>query len=442
MSRKFKEPPQSVRERTGRLLKMAGSLAAEELKRRLNSSEGPSLLLNFSQVQTLVQELAHLKGAAMKLGQMLALEARDYFPEEICQVLDQLQANASYLDSSVIHSILKTELGEKFKDFSGISRAPIAAASIGQVHTARLNSETNAESQVAIKVQYPGIRESIHSDVKVLGSLMKSVAILMRKQMNFDDLIEEFSEIFIQEADYQQESVLTQAYRARAEQVSHLIVPQVYTNYSSSRVLTLSYEPGLRLYDWLKQDQPRREMREFYGKLILDLYTREFCDWGLVQTDPNLGNFHFRPQQRSLVLLDFGATKAYDLAFRKQYSQLVVASLRGERKKILELGQQMQLISPQEGREARALFEELLFESMRPITLPEYDFGESDYPERMRKISRQFVQALKFSPPPRQLIFLHRKLSGIFYILRGLQVKLPLKVYTEKFEILAQGSEK
>ena len=98
----------------------------------------------------------------------------------------------------------------------------------------------------------------------------------------------------------------------------------------------------------------------------------------------------------------------------------------------------MGLISPKESQEAQALFEELLFESMYPITLPEYDFGESDYPERMRNISRRFVQALKFSPPPRQLIFLHRKLSGIFYILRGLKVKLPLKQYTEKFEVLAE----
>lgn len=436
MSQRFKAPPRSVGERTSRLLKMAGSMAAEELKRRLKNPDSSSSLLSFSQVQTLVQELAHLKGAAMKLGQMLALEARDYFPEEICQILDQLQANASFLDHSVIDSILKADLGSRFKDLKQISTTPIAAASIGQVHTAYFHQGP----QVAIKVQYPGIRESIHSDVKVLGSLMKAVAVMMRKQVNLDELIEEFSEIFIQEADYQQEAQLTQAYQQMAQGLPQLTIPTVYKEYCSSRVLTLSYEPGLRLYDWMNRGQPSMEMREFYGKLILDLYTREFCDWGLVQTDPNLGNFHFRPEQKSLVLLDFGATKSYDMTFRKKYSELVVASLNGDRKKVLQIGEEMQLISPREGKEARSLFEQLLFESMRPITLTEYDFGESDYPERMRSVSRQFVQALKYSPPPRQLIFLHRKLSGIFYILRGLKVKLPLRIYTEKFEALAQSA--
>ena len=435
MKKSYREPPQSVRERTSRLLKMAGSIATEEFKRRIQKKDGQMpTLLNMSQVQFLVQELAHLKGAAMKLGQMLSLEARDYFPEEICQILDQLQANASFLDYSHINGILKSDLREKVLDLSQISQRPIAAASIGQVHTAFLHEG----KEVAIKVQYPGIRDSIHSDVKVLGSLLKTVAVLMRKQVDLNDLIEEFSEIFIQEADYEQEARLTKLYQAKAEGMPELVIPEIYSDYCSPRVLTMSFEPGMRLYDWLQKEQPHQELREFYGKLILDLYTREFCEWGLVQTDPNLGNFHFRPKDRTLVLLDFGATKSYDLSFRSQYSRLVVATLKSDRKKVLSIGQEMGLISPKESQEAQALFEELLFESMYPITLPEYDFGESDYPERMRNISRRFVQALKFSPPPRQLIFLHRKLSGIFYILRGLKVKLPLKQYTEKFEVLAE----
>jgi len=437
MKKSYKEPPRSVRERTSRLLKMAGSIATEELRRRIqNKGLEANPLLNLSQVQFLVQELAHLKGAAMKLGQMLALEARDYFPEEICQILDQLQANASFLDYSHIHSILEADLKGRISDLHQISRQPIAAASIGQVHTA----EFHQGHKVAIKVQYPGIRDSIHSDVKVLGSLLKTVAVLMRKQVDLNDLIEEFSEIFIQEADYEQEARLTQLYQEKALACPELIIPKIYTNYCSQRILTMSYEPGLRLHDWIQKDQPKAELRDFYGKLILDLYTREFCEWGLVQTDPNLGNFHFRPKDRALVLLDFGATKAYDFKFRRQYSKLIVATLKSDRKKVLEIGQEMGLISPQESREAQALFEELLFESMYPITMSEYDFGESDYPERMRNISRRFVKELKFSPPPRQLIFLHRKLSGIFYILRGLKVKLPLRSYTEKFEALAEMS--
>lgn len=427
------EPPRSIRERTGRLLKMAGSLASKELVKRIQGKASEDSILNLAQMKVLVSELSHLKGAAMKFGQLLALEGRDYFPEEICEVLDQLQSDASFLDYSVIESILKTELKDRLEHFSQISREPIAAASIGQVHRAQLKDGAS----VVIKVQYPGIQDSVHSDIKVMGSLMKSIAILMGKQVDLSGLVEEFSEIFIQESDYLREAVFAQNYREKAKEVPDLLVPQIYPNYSSDKILTMEYVAGIKLNDWLKMTTATAEAREFYGKLILDLYSREFCDWGLVQTDPNLGNFLFKPSERRLVLLDFGATKSYDLDFRKLYSQLILATLRKEKTRVLKIGEEMGLINPRESAEAKEVFKELLFQSMYPITLPEYDFGETEYPEKMRDIARELVRVLKYSPPPKALIFLHRKLSGVFNILRMLKVRLPLTRYTERFESLA-----
>ena len=96
----------------------------------------------------------------------------------------------------------------------------------------------------------------------------------------------------------------------------------------------------------------------------------------------------------------------------------------------------MRLIHPQESVETKNIFKELLLESMKPIAQKEYDFSESSYPEKMRTITRNLVKSLRFSAPPENLIFLHRKLSGVFYILRGLKIKLQLKSYTERFEAL------
>lgn len=436
MSEKLKEPPKTIRERTGRFLKMAGSIASQELVRRLQGKQGSELPLSLSQIQTLVKELGHLKGAAMKLGQLLALEARDYFPEEICLVLDQLHSDATSVDFKVIDAVLKEELKEKYHEIVGLSQLPIASASIGQVHRARLQTGQD----VAVKIQYPGIKDSIQSDVKLLGTFLKTVSVLMRKQVDLTPLMTEFSEIFIQESDYLKEVSYSEAYRKKAEAVSALKIPFVYSKYSSQKVITMDFEPGMKLTEWVGSPSATAELRLFYGKLILDLYTREFCDWGLVQTDPNLGNFLFRPQERSLVLLDFGATKSYDLAFRKQYSELIMATMSHQTQKVLSIGQEMGLIDPRESHETKEIFKELLFESMRPITLLEYDFGESKYPEKMRKISRELVKSLRFSAPPQKLIFLHRKLSGIFYILRTLKVTLPLKGYSERFESLAQSA--
>ncbi len=429
-------PPQSIRERTGRLLKMAGSMATQELSRRIQGKGSVESALSLSQIQTLVGELAHLKGAAMKLGQLFALEARDYFPEEICEVLDQLQSDASSLDFHVIESILQQELGQKYDSLTDFSVQPIAAASIGQVHRAKLPSGV----PVAVKVQYPGIKDSVHSDVKVLGTLMKTISVLMGKQVNLSELVGEFSEIFIQEADYEKEALFSIEYQKFAREVPDLVVPSVHPEFSTAKVLTMNYETGIKLNDWLKTSTATREMRTFYGELILDLYSREFCDWGLVQTDPNLGNFFFRPSERKLVLLDFGATKRYDLEFRKLYAQLIMATLAKNKGRVLSLGEEMGLIDPREAGEAKEVFKDLLFESMRPMTLPEYDFGESAYPEKMRALSRELVKALRYSAPPKKLIFLHRKLSGIFYILRALNVKLPLTQYTERYQALIESN--
>jgi predicted unusual protein kinase regulating ubiquinone biosynthesis (AarF/ABC1/UbiB family) len=433
MSDKLNEPPKTVRERSGRLLKMVGTLASQEFLRRIQGKNEVKSNLNLSQVQTLVKELGHLKGAAMKLGQMLALETRDYFPEEVCLVLDQLQSEASFLDFEVIEAILKEELKNNYFEINAISRSPIAAASIGQVHRANMQNG----QPLAIKVQYPGIKDSIKSDVKLLGSLMKTVSVLMRKQVDLTNLVEEFSEIFLQESNYLKEANFSELYRNRAQNIPELIVPFIYKKYSSEKVITMDFEPGIKLTEWMKAPDATLELRQFYGKLILDLYSREFCEWGLVQTDPNLGNFLFRPKEKKLVLLDFGATKEYDLTFRKQYAQLIMATLSRNNQKLLSIGEEMGLIDPRESDETKSTFKTLLFESMRPITLQEYDFSESEYPENMRKISRELVKSLQFSSPPQKLIFLHRKLSGIFYILRTLKAKLPLTSYTERFETLA-----
>ncbi len=435
MKTKGKAPPKTIRERTSRLLRMAGSMASQELIKRIQKTEIGRPLLNLPQIQLLVRELSHLKGAAMKFGQMLALEARDYFPEEVCVVLDQLQSNANFLNFETIDQILRTELGIQYKDLIDLSPSPIAAASIGQVHSARLIKG----DRLAIKVQYPGIRDSIDSDVKVLAVILKTITLIMGKQIELSGLIQEFSEIFIQESDYIQEASYTHAYREHARSAPELVVPEVYTAYSTQKVLTLSFEEGQNFSQWILTPEATPEIREFYGNLILDLYTREFCDWGLVQTDPNLGNFLFRPEERKLVLLDFGATKSYDLSFRRKYSQLIMATLSKKSQKIISLGEEMGLIDPRESTETQEIFKQLLFESMNPIASAEYDFSESEYPEKMRSISRQLVNSLKFSPPPKDLIFLHRKLSGVFYILRGLKVKLSLRHYTDKFETLASS---
>lgn len=437
MSKNGSSPPKSVGERGARLFLMLGSLATKEISRKIQKSFAleNDPLSRLKQAQVLVKELGHLKGAAMKLGQMLALEARDYLPDEVSQVLEQLQSDASFMEYKIVNEILERELGPKKKDFSFIAEKPLAAASIGQVHLAKRNGE-----DLVLKIQYPGIHESIHADIKVLGKVLKTVAGVMKKQIELDGILDEFADIFSQESDYLQEADFLEQYRECARGLKNIVVPKVLKEYSTKKVLCMSYETGITLPNWMRNDPTDLDQRKFFGHLILDIYTREFCDWGLVQTDPNLGNFLVRPEKSEMVLLDFGATKSYDLNFRKKYSQLVVSVLNRNEKDLMQIAEEMCLIDPRESEQAKQIFRDLIFESMHPITLPSYDFSDQTYVENMRKHSKALVVALKYSPPPKTLIFLHRKLGGIFQMLRILKVNLDLRGYTTRFEELARNN--
>jgi aarF domain-containing kinase len=433
------ELAQTAFARSMKLASLAGKLWTSEVSRVVkgiaNPQEGALLLkTRMEQASMLVEQLGQLKGAAMKLGQMLALESRDLFPDEVVAILEKLQNNASFMERHQVEKILQTELGEKVSDFSHFSSVPIAAASVGQVHTAELFGK-----KVAIKIQYPGVQDSIDSDLKILNKLMGLIANLTGKsQMDFSALVAEMGSIFRQETDYILEAELLEKYRAQAKLIEGIKTPEVYRSHSSSKVLTLSYEAGVSITEALRADQLSLTDRDYYAHQFLNLYTKEFCEWGLVQTDPNLGNFLIDVKNRNLVLLDFGATKVYDFEFRKMYSKLIMAAFDKNKELSKEIVLEMGLLDPREEETGATSLLNLLFESMQPFREDVYDFNNDDYADKMRELSRSLIRDLKFTPPPRQIIFLHRKLGGIFQILRRLQVKRDLKPYLEAFKVLAE----
>ncbi len=437
MKKKKSTQPTGVLERAGKLLKLAGSLTRQEVAHRLGDRDaGGSAITRLKQAATLVQELSHMKGAAMKVGQMLALEARDYLPDEVVQVLEQLQNKASFMAFDEVDEILRSDLGKKRSQLRELSEEPIAAASIGQVHRAEIE-KNGTMVPVAVKVQYPGIRDSIHSDVKILGVVLKGLTTVFRREIEIEGLLEEFAEVFVQETDYEQEAQAAIDYRKAAATLAGVVVPRVHLGLSTARVLTMDYEPGLTLTQWIRQTHPTPARRLELGALILELYSREFCEWGLVQTDPNPGNFLIRPETGELILLDFGATKRYSKEFRIQYSRLIMAIFTKDTNKVMDAALKMALLDPRESAAAQKAFQALVFESMRPIALNRFDFTDQEHVQKVRTLSQNLLKELRFSAPPKDLIFLHRKLGGVYQMLRQLEVDLELGSYLSRFEELS-----
>lgn len=366
----------------------------------------------------------------MKLGQSLSIELGDLFPPEVAEILARLHDQAQEMPFVEVEAILRRELGSKAREIRDLSPKAFAAASIGQVHRAVYQGEA-----IALKVQFPGIDRSVDSDIAMLGRILRGSALLLARKVDFTELLEELKEVLHQETDYTREAELLATYQRNLKGFEGIRIPRVFPEISTRHVLAMGFEEGLRLTDWMKT-APSLEARVHFADLILRLYIDEFYRHGLVQTDPNFGNFLFRG--RTLVLLDFGATRSYSVDFRLKYHEFLGEVRESRWERVREIAFDLGLIEPSEGPDALAAFERLLKVSFEPFEKNRFDFADSDYAMRVRQASRDLVRALRYSAPPKALIFLHRKLGGVFHMLRTLQVEMNLASYLDHIDAVAR----
>lgn len=429
-----KDFKRGVLSRSSQMIKMAAQIAGHEARHRVGaglkqSAEGlgaARLGTTLAQAEALADGLSQLKGAAMKAGQLLSIDAGDLLPPEAARVLGRLQADAAPVPFETMATVLCDALGPDWsKTLRGLDCQPAASASIGQVHRAVFDGEP-----VAVKIQYPGIAQSIDADLDMLRKLSGSLLTLSGRRMELDELFKEMKDVLHQEADYSAELAHTQRFAAHLEGHPTFVVPTAHDSVSSARVLVSSWEDGLPLGAWIESGPSEQECL-WFARAVLDLYCLEFFSWGLVQTDPNPGNFLVRPQTRQIVLLDFGATLAYEEEFRTRYVQLLKVLGEGEAQQVINIGLEQGMIDARESPEVKQLFAELLISAVEPFAPRNqpFNFADPEYATRARDVGQAFTRGLRYSPPPRELVFLHRKLGGLFNILKRMGVQMDLKPY-------------
>jgi len=430
--------------RSKSVIAMAAGVAGKELKHRARSALTSSaeklglseLTTRIEQAKLMAESLGRLKGAFMKAGQLLSIDASDWLPPEAMDILSKLQGQAEPVDFAIIRGVLVSELGEeRLAQLADLDPVPAASASIGQVHRATVSG-----MPVAVKVQYPGIAESIDSDIGLLEKVGSSFLTLSRREIDLDGLFEEMRSVLHLEADYDRERHHLERFGELLQNEPRFAVPTSVPELSTARVLTMSWAEGISLTSWIKSEPPR-EQREAFARAVLDLYCMEFFMWGLVQTDPNFGNFLIQPETQRIVLLDFGATLEYDQEFRRRYVELLRAVEKGDRERIIAAGIDFDIIDPRESSETRENFADMLVNASEPFEPKRqpFVFRDASYAASSRVVVEKFVRSLVYTPPPRALIFLHRKLGGLFQLLRRLDVVLDLTPYWEK---MIAGSER
>lgn len=418
---------------------MASRVAAKEISHRARGVVTRSteklaqteLKTRIAQAKVLADNLSQLKGAAMKAGQLLSIDSSDILPPEAIEILSKLQSSAEPVPFESLRDVLEADLApQALAELKGIEQQAAASASIGQVHRAKFRGR-----DVAVKIQYQGIADSIDSDIAVLRKVASTWLTVSRSKVELDEVFEEFRQILHLEADYEAELAnLAFFYDALAGD-PRFVVPRPFAAVSGKRVLTMSWEEGIPLQQWIASE-PSREMRERFAKDVLDLYCKEFFEWGVVQTDPNYGNFLVRPQgqQMQLVLLDFGATLRYEASFVQQYQAILRTVEKGSDAQILDAAIAFDLLDKRESEEAKQAFIDMMRNALEPFDADRqpFTFRDVDYDRRAREVGRRFVRHIKYSPPPRRLVFLHRKLGGIFQLLRRLDLTYNLRPFWEQ----------
>lgn len=407
--------PASRFERLARIGWMTGELAlggAAEGVRRLVGGENDdtSVFFNAAGAERLARRLSTMRGAAMKVGQMISLLDEEILPREFAEAMAILRDSADTMPEAQVRKRLIAEYGRDWwKHFENFDFEPIASASIGQVHTATLRDGR----EVAMKIQYPGVAESIDSDVSNLATALKTARILP-VGLDIDGIVEEAKRQLQQEADYVLESRYLERYREWLAGDPRYRVPERIEELTTERILVMERLLGPPLEDLAGPDHEQR-LRDETGARLFELVFRELFEFGLMQTDPNFANYLLLDAPgRPLGLLDFGSSSEIPSDLVEPYRDLFTAFRGPDREGIEAAARDIGFIREDDSDAVRKGLVELFVMVFEPVAhAGAYDFNANSI---MRRAQAQAME-LAFEHghlrgPPARTMFLHRKLDG------------------------------
>jgi len=381
--------------------------------RQLSQGNRPKvsdLLLTPGNAKRVTKQLAAMRGAAMKVGQLLSMEGNDLLPEELADILAQLRDKAFTMPRSQLESRLIEAYGEDWLDnFNNFDYNPLAAASIGQVHRVR----SLDDDEIVLKIQYPGVAESIDSDVDNIATLLR-ISNVLPKHMDISDLLKDAKQQLHEEADYEQEAKYLDAFYNALRDNDAFIVPKHYAELSTDAVLAMDYvesEP-IESIDVIGNDL------DTLIESLFSLMFTELFDLRLMQTDANFANYRYQPDTGKIVLLDFGATRRFKQTFVIDYKRLIRAVIAQDDQAVIDAADRLGYRASSASARYQKFLTRIFYIALEPFAHEgPYDFAAAGISERLANLSDAAYDFKEFwQTPPTNILYLHRKLGGMFLL--------------------------
>jgi len=386
-------------------------------------------MLSPGNADLLARRLATLRGPAMKLGQILALQSDDLMPAEFRAALSMLTAQGYAMPDTQLRRVLGREYGKGWqRRFAHFDLEPVAAASIGQVHRVR----KTGGRELALKIQYPGVARSVDSDVDNLAVLLKRLDFLPVR-LDLPALAAEAKRQLRLETDYETEAHNLERYRRLLADMPDVVVPRVDRALSTRHILAMDWIEG-EPFEALTSEAVPQSTRNAVGRALQELMLRELFEFHFMQTDPNVANYLFLPATRQIAALDLGAVGEYPAQFVDGYRRVVRALLAGDDAALREGIFAIRYADPRDPEDMIENAIEIIRLVCEPLThRGNYDFAASNLISRARDrgLSAVFGKGLRLPPP--ETMFLHRKLVGTFLACARLRASVNVHALVRRF---------
>jgi predicted unusual protein kinase regulating ubiquinone biosynthesis (AarF/ABC1/UbiB family) len=422
--------PTSKVQRAAKILTTGAKVGGNYIKYYAKKSVNPALSkdsLHSDNATDIYSTLSELKGSALKVAQMMSMD-NQVLPKAYQDKFAMAQFNAPPLSYPLIVKTFKNYFNQTPEElFDTFTKNAVNAASIGQVHQAELNGK-----QLAVKVQYPGVANSISSDLKLVKPL--AAQLFNMKKSELDVYLTEVESKLIEETDYQLELKRSQEIAEACRELEGLIFPSFYPELSSKQILTMDWIAGIPFSSFTSQEN-QKEIRDSIGQALWNFFLFQMRDLRKVHADPHPGNFLITSDYR-IGVLDFGCVKEIPDDFANSYFQLLEPEIMKDSARLEKLYHDMDFFkesdTPAERKKLKHIYERMIEVLARPFHSNSFDFSDVGYFQEIAQMGDEFskdkeLRKMNNARGSQHAIYIFRTFFGLYNLLHHLKAEVSLE---------------